>query len=94
MIVVLRTTHRAEGGHFADEGPFAPALGDPRKGTRRAIFVAGECEVPVYERDRLPAHTEIDGPAIVEQADTTTVIEPAWRLTVLDNGIITLQKGT
>jgi N-methylhydantoinase A len=50
--------------------------------------------VPVYERDRLPAHTEIDGPAIVEQADTTTVIEPAWRLTVLDNGIITLQKGT
>jgi N-methylhydantoinase A/oxoprolinase/acetone carboxylase beta subunit len=93
MIVAVRTTHRAEGGRFADEGPFTPTSGDPRKGTRCAIFVAGEYEVDVYERDRLPARTQITGPAIVEQADTTTVVEPGWCLAVLDNGIITLRSA-
>jgi N-methylhydantoinase A/oxoprolinase/acetone carboxylase beta subunit len=54
--------------------------------------VTGGVEVQVYERDRLPAQTEFDGPAIIEQADTTTVVEPGWRLAVLDNGIISLRR--
>jgi N-methylhydantoinase A len=32
----------------------------------------------VYERSRLPAGEPIAGPAIVEQADTTTVVPPGW----------------
>jgi N-methylhydantoinase A/oxoprolinase/acetone carboxylase beta subunit len=91
-LVALRTTHRAEGGNFADEGAFVPSPGDPLKGRRRAVFVTGEADVPVYERERLSARMEIDGPAIVEQADTTTVVEPGWRLAVLDNGIISLRR--
>jgi N-methylhydantoinase A len=33
----------------------------------------------VYRRDRLSAGMTIDGPAIIEQADTTTVVYPRWR---------------
>jgi N-methylhydantoinase A len=33
-------------------------------------------DTPIYRRERLPAGTTLTGPAIVEQLDTTTVIEP------------------
>jgi N-methylhydantoinase A len=33
------------------------------------------------------------GPAIVEQADTTTVIEPGWRAEVDDRGNLILTQG-
>jgi hypothetical protein len=33
-------------------------------------------DTPVYWRDHLPADAEIAGPAIIEQMDTTIVIEP------------------
>ncbi len=35
-----------------------------------------------YRRDRLRTGNQIPGPAIVEQADTTTVIPPGWMATV------------
>jgi N-methylhydantoinase A len=36
----------------------------------------GFITTPVYDRDRLPAHARIRGPAIIEQMDTTTVVPP------------------
>jgi N-methylhydantoinase A len=33
-------------------------------------------ETPVYRRDDLPAGARFEGPAIVEQLDSTTVIPP------------------
>jgi N-methylhydantoinase A/oxoprolinase/acetone carboxylase beta subunit len=36
----------------------------------------------VFERDRLDIGAIIDGPAIVEQFDATTVIPPGWRAQV------------
>src|SRR5690606_39953367 len=36
----------------------------------------------VYDRDRLKAGNVIDGPAIVEQFDSTTIIGPGQRATV------------
>jgi N-methylhydantoinase A/oxoprolinase/acetone carboxylase beta subunit len=33
----------------------------------------------VYQRDSLEPKTVIDGPAIVEQYDTTTYVAPEWR---------------
>jgi N-methylhydantoinase A len=32
----------------------------------------------VYERDRLPVGANLNGPAIIEQFDATTVIPPGW----------------
>ena len=33
-------------------------------------------DTPIYRREGLPAGTVLTGPAIVEQLDATTVIEP------------------
>ncbi len=53
-------------------------LDDARKGSRKAYFREYEefKEIPVYDRSRLPVDIEIDGPMIIEQADTTTVVYP------------------
>jgi N-methylhydantoinase A len=49
-------------------------------------------ETPIYERTQLaPGHT-IAGPAIVEQEDSTSVIEPGWTGTVDDAGNITVRR--
>lgn len=48
------------------------------KGFRKAYFREyGEyTEVAIYDRDELPANKEIEGPIVIEQADTTTVVYP------------------
>ncbi len=43
----------------------------------RAVMFEGEWfDTPVYWRDHLPLDAIIPGPAIIEQMDTTTLIEP------------------
>jgi N-methylhydantoinase A len=37
---------------------------------------AGYVTTPVYRRERLPAETEIRGPAVIEQMDATTIVPP------------------
>jgi N-methylhydantoinase A len=50
-------------------------------GTRKVWFPdTGFVVAPVYDRDRLPAHARLKGPAIVEQMDTTTVVPPRARV--------------
>jgi N-methylhydantoinase A len=51
-------------------------LVEAQKGRRRAYFadLGGWTDTPVYERSRLQEGDEIQGPAIVEQADSTTVV--------------------
>ena len=45
-------------------------------GQRTVIFDDGPHETPIYWRDYLPVDMEILGPAIIEQMDCTTLIEP------------------
>jgi len=47
---------------------------------RQVWFADGFRETPVYRRESLPA--EIEGPAIIEQLDCTTVLEPGNHLAV------------
>jgi len=43
---------------------------------RRSVYVDGEYrEVPVYDRYRLPVGAEFDGPALIEETESTTVVE-------------------
>ena len=39
-------------------------------------------DTPLYVRDALPAGTKLDGPAIIDQLDSTTVVPPGWRAEV------------
>jgi N-methylhydantoinase A len=49
---------------------------------RRVWFDGGWHDTPIYRREHLAAGAALTGPAIVEQLDTTTVIEPGDRAAV------------
>jgi len=57
----------------------------PRPRTTRDVRfdeMEGPVETPVYVRSELPAGALLQGPAIVEQLDSTTVVPPGWRAEV------------
>jgi len=51
-------------------------VAEAQTSTRKAMFEAVWHDTPIYWRDHLPIDAKITGPAIIEQMDTTTVIEP------------------
>ncbi|MCX7891763.1 MAG: hydantoinase/oxoprolinase family protein [Burkholderiales bacterium] len=57
-------------------GGLAGSLEDALVGRRRVWFESGWADTPVYRRDAIPPGARFAGPAIVEQLDATTVIEP------------------
>ena len=83
-LVGLRTVHRAGGSDVLEEMRLAPSDGPALIG-KRGIMVPGEDKLVralVYERDALEAGFAFSGPAIVQQSDTTTLVEPGWSATV------------
>ncbi len=56
--------------------PSGATLASARYGTRRARFDRSWHDTPIYERLALPIGAEIAGPAILEQADATVVVDP------------------
>jgi N-methylhydantoinase A len=54
----------------------APTLKAAQAGERRVWFTDGWRETPVYAREKLPLDAAFEGPAILEQLDCTTVVEP------------------
>lgn len=61
----------------------ASALVDALKGRRKVWFRDhGFIDSAIYERGRLAAGAVLDGPAIIEQPDTTTVMPPGTHCTV------------
>ena len=50
--------------------------GDALKGTRDVYFDDGYVDTPVYDRYRMGPGTRIDGPAIVEERESTTRRRP------------------
>ncbi|HLT75833.1 MAG TPA: hydantoinase/oxoprolinase family protein [Ferrovibrio sp.] len=64
------------------------------KGSRKVWFEAGGWQdTPIYDRERLPRNAGFSGPAILEQLDTTVVIEPSNQVTVdrLGNLIVSVR---
>jgi N-methylhydantoinase A len=57
-------------------GQREPTLKAAQVGERRVWFSDGWHQTPVYARDRLPLDAVFEGPAILEQLDCTTVVEP------------------
>ena len=92
-IVNLRTIHSAAGSDSLDVGTYKPKGGAPEKG-RRLIRFANELtpiEARILDRGALPVGFEFEGPAIVEQDDTTTVVEPGWKGRVARDGNLILR---
>jgi N-methylhydantoinase A len=73
------------------QGPRSNAP-DP-SGRRRVWFEGGWFDTPIYERKRLAVGVQFDGPAIVEQLDSTIAVEPDDKVEVdaMGNLIITVR---
>ena len=66
----------------------------PLKGTREVEFdELGRNESAIYERARLGAKAEIEGPAIIEEPAATTVVFPGQKLRVDDYGNLIIETG-
>jgi len=68
--------------------PPIPRTGLPQPRERRAVWLeaGGPVECPVYRRDEMPAGMAIDGPALVSEYGSTTVIFAGDRLVVAETG--------
>jgi N-methylhydantoinase A len=58
--------------------PPRPAGGDARRGERPVFFEAagGYVATPVHDRYRLAAGATLDGPAVIEEHESTAVVPP------------------
>ncbi|MEM6329032.1 MAG: hydantoinase/oxoprolinase family protein [Planctomycetota bacterium] len=61
--------------------------------TRDVWFRGGRLPTPVYDRQAVASPQSIDGPAIIEQDDTTCVLPPGWAATLLTAGELMLARG-
>ncbi len=78
-----------------DWGKAAGDGADPQKGRRRAYFeeLDGFVDCPVYARGNLGRDFSVQGPAIVEQDETNTVVRPGQTLTVHPSGNLFISPG-
>ena len=64
--------------------------------TRPMLFTRGAepIDTPVYKRNELGAGATFDGPAVVEERETTSVVRPGWSVEVMTDGsLIATRQG-
>jgi N-methylhydantoinase A len=79
--------------------PERPPAGSAREpsGSRPVVFGrdADAVEVPVHRRADLPAGARFDGPAVIEERETTIVVRPGWTAEVAaDGSLVATRKDT
>jgi N-methylhydantoinase A len=75
------------------QGPKDPP-GAAQRGTRSVIFEgSGALEATVFDRTKLLQGNRIQGPAIIEEVASTTVVEPGDTVTVNEFGHLVMQLG-
>jgi N-methylhydantoinase A len=67
------------------------ATAEPRPMTTRTYFGGAWIEAAKYRRADLPTGYRIDGPALLTQADSTTLIEPEFSATVHPTGNLLIE---
>jgi N-methylhydantoinase A/oxoprolinase/acetone carboxylase beta subunit len=93
-IVNLRTIHRCVMTQ-PRSAAYTTASRPDKKASRRILTTEsdGFVDADIYERNALAPGTRFRGPAIVEQGDTTTLVEPGWRAEVAPNGTLILSPS-
>jgi N-methylhydantoinase A len=82
----IGTTVAAFHGRSADTS-------DPLLGRRGVIFGGIEHETPVLLRDRLQPDRTYDGPAVIEEDSSTTVVPPGHRARIDEHGNMLITRG-
>jgi 5-oxoprolinase (ATP-hydrolysing) len=81
-----RTLPSPSGRRVGDEGSDAVA--------RVRMFSGAFHETPLYRREALRPGAIVAGPAIIAEANATTVVEPGWRAEVTVSGGLVLTRAT
>jgi N-methylhydantoinase A/oxoprolinase/acetone carboxylase beta subunit len=93
-IVNLRAVHRLR--NASTHGPATPSpLAATAPKARREIMLPGAhgpVTVDVYAREAIGSGTEVVGPAIIEQVDTTTLVGPGWQARLAEQGNLLLAR--
>jgi N-methylhydantoinase A len=63
-----------------------------KKATRRVYFDGAWVETAIYERVALPAGCRIEGPAVIEEFGSTTVVFPGQFMEVDPHGILIVRE--
>ena len=69
-----------------------PGVVPVRKGMRKVYFDGAWLETPIYDRAVLPAAHRIEGPCVVEEFGSTTVVWPGQWLEVDGHGIMLVRE--
>ena len=66
-----------------------------RRATRKVYFEAlqGYMECPTYDRTKLGASDSFDGPAIIEEWNSTIIVQPGHKLEVDNYGNLVISTG-
>ena len=95
-IVNLRSVHRVtSAGVATGEATSAPPVAAQQDPGRRRIWVRqadAATRATIWQRDLIAPGTAIPGPAIIEQSDTTTVIEPGWTARLAQDGVLRIER--
>lgn len=62
------------------------------KGKRPVYFASGFVDTPIYDRGTLPPGFRLEGPAVVEEFGSTTVVFPGQQLDVDPHGILIIRS--
>ena len=66
--------------------------GEP--GTVRLYTAGAWRDAPLYERERMRPGESVTGPAIIAEANATTVVEPGWRTSLSESGHLLVERET
>ena len=81
-------------GQVHQEKPVAPR-GEAKVAERVRMFSGGRWHgAPLYRREDLGPGNSVDGPAIIAEANATTVVEPEWRAAVTGLDHLVLERVT
>jgi N-methylhydantoinase A len=74
--------------------PSRPAGGeDPSLGRRSVVFSGEARDTPVLLRDRLPPGPVHEGPLVIEEQSSTTVVPPGYTTRVDEHGNLLITRG-
>ncbi|WP_158258466.1 hydantoinase B/oxoprolinase family protein [Rhodopila globiformis] len=65
---------------------------DPARRPIRVRQAAEPVEAGIWQRDRITREQRIPGPAVIEQADTTILVEPGWTARLIDSGALLIER--
>ena len=95
QIVNLRVTAIGKAAPITLQAPNSAGRkdgADALKETRPVYFNGRFHNTPVYDRARLPAAADLQGPAIIDEDGATTVVPPKWHIAVHSTGHLFLER--